>query len=129
MRFTNSVVGLVLTMTMVACGESEKEDTAVEVAPEFLALTAALESQCTGCHGTSGDLSLAAADVVAETVDVESSGDATYMRVVCGDPDSSALYLKLFDPAPFFDPMPKNGTADQETIDAIYAWIDAGCPE
>ena len=134
MRLTSSVVGLVLTMTMVACGSSAKDDTAPddtapEVSAEFAALNDALAAQCTGCHGSSGDLSLDEADVVAETVGVAASGDSTYTLVECGDPDNSALYLKLFDPSPFFDPMPQNGTADQATIDAVYNWIAAGCPE
>jgi hypothetical protein len=112
----------------VACGEKEPDETG-DSSAEFIALSDAIALQCIGCHGSSGNLSLADEDLVAQTVGVVADGDPTYTRVICGEPENSALYLKLSDPAPFGDPMPSAGTPDQSTIDAIYDWIAAGCPE
>jgi protocatechuate 3,4-dioxygenase beta subunit len=52
---------------------------------------------CTGCHGASGGLSLAAASSYANLVNVNANNAAcnTLKRVAPGDPDNSALIRKM----------------------------------
>lgn len=89
---------------------------------------------CSVCHtGPSGpvlpagqDLSSAAASY-ANVVDVASVWQPTILRVAPGDADNSFLIQKLEGTATGGVRMPAGGPfLDQETIDIIRAWIDAG---
>jgi len=96
---------------------------------DYDAMTAVFADSCgPGCHtdgSSSGSLALDAASAAANLVDMPADGDSSWMRVVCGDADNSALYQKLFDPAPFDDPMPLGDTLSASDIDLIKAWIES----
>ena len=89
---------------------------------------------CSVCHtGPTGpnlpagmDLSSEAASL-ASLVTVASSQQPSIMRVAAADADNSYLIQKLEGTASVGDRMPAGGPfLDQETVDAIRAWIDSG---
>ena len=82
----------------------------------------------TGCHmggSSSGGLALDAEVAAGNLVDMPSAGDSSWMRVVCGDAENSSLYQKLFDPAPFGDPMPLGVPLEEAEIAVIEDWINS----
>jgi hypothetical protein len=116
-------IGLaVLGMVGFGCGDPV-ELTAYE------AMTNVFEESCgAGCHtngSDSGELSLDASVAAMSLVDMPADGDSSWMRVVCGDVGSSALYQKLFDPPPFGDPMPLGIGLASEDVAKIKAWIES----
>ena len=86
------------------------------------------ESCGAACHtgGASfGGLALDAGVAQANLVDMPSAGDSSWIRVMCGDAEQSALYQKLFRSAPFGDPMPLGVSLSEGEIDVIRAWIES----
>ena len=82
----------------------------------------------TGCHmggSSSGGLALDADVAAANLIDMPSAGDSSWIRVVCGDAESSSLYQKLFDPAPYGDPMPLGIPLEDDEVAAIVDWINS----
>ena len=111
----------------LGCGKDTVESDSGSTS-EYDAMTAVFDASCgAGCHtagSSSGGLNLDA-DVAADNlVDMPSQGDSEWTRVVCGDAESSSLYMKLFDPAPFDDPMPLGQGASDDDIATIKAWIE-----
>ncbi len=124
MRTVLGIVGL--GMIGLGCGKDSGDDSGDLT--EYDAMTAVFQDSCgDGCHtggSISGGLDLDAAVAAANMVDMPSQGDSSWMRVVCGDADASALYTKLFDPAPYEDPMPLGISASADDIAIIKAWIE-----
>jgi hypothetical protein len=124
MRTVLGIVGLGLIG--FGCGKDTGSDSGDLT--EYGAMIAVFEESCgAGCHtdgSNSGGLDLDAAVAAGNLVDMPSQGDSTWTRVVCGDADASALYTKLFDPAPFEDPMPLGNSASADDIAIIKAWIE-----
>jgi hypothetical protein len=86
---------------------------------------------CTGCHGTAGGLSLAAADSYANLVNVNTRNATcnTLKRVTPGDPDNSSLVRKL-EGATCGTRMPRNNQTHFDTrpgeLVRVRSWILAG---
>ena len=121
-----TLIGIsLLGMTSMGCGK-DSDDTGD--LSDYDAMTAIFSESCgAGCHtdgSSSGSLALDAASAAANLVDMPADGDSDWTRVVCGDSDNSALYQKLFDPAPFGDPMPLGTGLSEADLAVIKAWID-----
>ncbi|MCY1047043.1 Ig-like domain-containing protein [Corallococcus sp. bb12-1] len=85
--------------------------------------------QCTGCHGTSGSLSLASGSSYSNLVNVTANACGTVKRVAPGDPDNSALVQKLEGTA-CGSRMPKGDTdyfdLNPGLVVRVRSWILAG---
>jgi hypothetical protein len=86
---------------------------------------------CTECHGGNqprAGMSLEAGRSFTSLVNVPSSQDPRFVRVIAGDPDNSLLIHKLEDPVPPVGArMPRAGPfLPQATIDILRQWIAAG---
>ena len=83
------------------------------------------------CHGTgTGDLTIATGETYEALVGVPSSAEPDEVLVVPGDAEASYLVAKLEDRAKVGDSMPPGGDAlDEETLDRIWAWIEAGAEQ
>jgi hypothetical protein len=123
MRTLFGLVGLALIA--FGCNKDTGGDSGMS---DYDAMTAVFDASCgAGCHtdgSSSGGLDLDAFVAAGNLVDLPAQGNSTWTRVVCGDADSSALYTKLFDPAPFEDPMPLGNSASASDIAIIKAWIE-----
>ena len=122
-----TVLGIVgLGLIALGCAKDNGSDSGDLT--EYDAMTAVFEESCgAGCHtdgSSSGGLDLDAAVAAANLVDMPADGDSSWMRVVCGDADASALYTKLSDPAPFEDPMPLGDSISDDDMAIIKAWIE-----
>ncbi len=122
-----TILGFVgLGLIGIGCGKDSGSDSGDLT--EYGAMTAVFEDSCgLGCHtdgSSSGGLNLDAAVAAANLVDMPAQGDSSWMRVVCGDADASAVYTKLSDPAPFKDPMPLGNSASADDMAIIKAWIE-----
>lgn len=84
---------------------------------------------CTGCHGSSGGLSLAAGSSYGNLVNVQALMDCTdKKRVLPGNADESVLYRRLSG-STCGDRMPKGGSAiPAASLDKVRGWINAGAP-
>ncbi len=80
-------------------------------------------SSCTGCHGNSAGLSLAAGSSEANLVDVVSTNYAPALRVVSGDPTNSVLYNKVANTGVHGGIMPQGGELTADQIALISTWI------
>ena len=80
------------------------------------------------CHGAgTGDLTIASGQTYDALVGVASSSEPDQTLVVPGDADASYLMAKLEGRAAVGDAMPSGGGGlDEETLDRIRAWIEAG---
>ena len=81
-----------------------------------------------GCHTggqSAGGLALDADVAAGNLIDMPSAGDPSWMRVICGDAENSSLYQKLFDPAPYGDPMPLGVPLEDAEIAIIEGWINS----
>lgn len=83
-------------------------------------------SNCTGCHGSLGNLDLGAGVSHNNLVNVISSGYAPVLRVSSGDTANSVLWHKVSGTGEYGDQMPQNGQLSQEDIDLIKNWIKEG---
>ena len=113
----------------VACGKDTSDGGDSGTATTYSAMIELFEQSCgAGCHmdGSSfGNLALDAADAASNLVDMPAAGDSSWMRVVCGDINQSALYQKLMNPAPFGDPMPLGVSLTDSEMAVIQAWIES----
>lgn len=86
-------------------------------------------SNCTGCHGDRGGLSLAQNGSYANLVNVQAqTGCATLRRVLPGDATSSVLFKRVsgFDCG---ERMPRGGNAlPSADVTKIRDWINQGAP-
>ena len=82
-----------------------------------------LTANCTGCHGNSAGLSLAAGSSYANLVDVVSTNYAPAMRVVSGDPSTSVLYNKVANTGVNGGIMPQGGELTAAQVALISTWI------
>ena len=80
------------------------------------------------CHGTgTGDLTIATGETYDVLVGVPSSAEPDQVLVVPGDAEASYLVAKLEGRAEVGDVMPPGGGGlDEESLDRIWAWIEAG---
>jgi hypothetical protein len=80
------------------------------------------------CHGTgTGDLIIATGETYDALVGVPSSAEPDQVLVVPGDAEASYLVAKLEGRAEVGDAMPPGGEGlDEESLDRIWAWIEAG---
>ena len=81
-------------------------------------------SNCVGCHGSNGGLSLAEGQSYGNLVAVVSHGYAPYFRVEPGNPDSSVLYNKVAGTGLFGQTMPVGGSLSAAEIALIRTWIE-----
>ena len=92
------------------------------------------DSLCTGCHGRSGGLELAAGKSHPALVGVhaETKACASFMRVAPANPDGSALVMKLSGTA-CGNRMPRNNPtyfeAHPDELVRIRSWILGGAPK
>lgn len=86
-------------------------------------------SQCHGADPGQAGLNLSSGSSYAELVNVASSQDANFTRVVPDTADVSLLYLKVLASPPVGAQMPPGGQA-LDTIDTnnIRNWINTGAP-
>lgn len=83
-------------------------------------------SQCTGCHGSSGGLSLSSGSSYASLVNVQALSYCTTMkRVLPGSADNSVLYLKIAGTI-CGSRMPQGGSLGASDIALIQTWINEG---
>ena len=80
-------------------------------------------SNCVGCHGNSGGLSLAVGSSYDNLVDVVSNNYGPAVRVVPGDPTASVLYNKVAGTGVNGQRMPQDGQLTAEQIALISSWI------
>lgn len=113
-RESNSVTFRVLT------GGGTVVSFSTDIQPIFTA-------NCSGCHGSSGGLSLAAGASRSNLVDVQAQAGCTdRKRVLPGNSASSVLYLRVAGNT-CGDRMPKGGSAlPIASINLIRDWIDQG---
>jgi len=75
---------------------------------------------CTGCHGSSGGLSVG-------TVAALQTGGNHGPAIIAGEADSSILVRKLLTPPPFGARMPAGGAQlPDASINIIRTWINEG---
>lgn len=83
-----------------------------------------------GCHAGASPAAgqnLSAGQSFSNLVNVPSSQNAAFIRVIPGDPDNSLLIRKLEGPVPFGSRMPLGrAPLDDSEIQSIRDWIDAG---
>lgn len=85
-------------------------------------------SQCHGVSPGQASLNLSAGAAYGDLVNVPSSQDASWIRVVPGDASASLLYLKVSQANPPVGARMPQGLSPLDTIDQhnIRNWIDAG---
>ncbi|MFV8817025.1 hypothetical protein [Haliea sp. E17] len=81
-----------------------------------------------GCHGSgAGGLNLKAGQSFANLVNIPSSQNSSFIRVIPGDADNSLLVRKIEGTQPFGLRMPLGGgPLSSANIQLIRDWIDAG---
>ena len=119
-----------LALFALGCGK-DTTDSSTDSGGEsaYDAMTALFDASCgAGCHtggASSGGLALDAATAAANLVDMPAAGSSEWTRVVCGDVENSSLYQKLFDPAPYGDPMPLGVPLTEDEMMVIETWINS----
>jgi hypothetical protein len=83
-------------------------------------------STCHAGGAPAGGLNLEAANSYTMLVGVQSGQDASFMRVLAGNPDNSYLIQKLEGSASGGGIMPPSGALAQSSIDMIRQWITDG---
>ncbi len=78
---------------------------------------------CSGCHGNSGGLSLAAGSSFDNLVDVVSQNYAPALRIAPGDAANSVLYNKITNSGNYGQQMPPSNALSPAEISAIETWI------
>jgi hypothetical protein len=83
-------------------------------------------SQCTGCHGAEGGLSLFGSVSWNNLVNVNAEGNCSILkRVLPADASNSVLYKRVSGNS-CGTRMPQGGTLTQTDIDLIRVWINQG---
>ena len=82
-------------------------------------------ANCTGCHGGTAGLELAAPDSRADLVGVASTNWGG-VRVAAGDPAASVLYRKISGDGGVGDRMPQGGVLGADDIETVRRWIAEG---
>jgi hypothetical protein len=83
-------------------------------------------ANCTGCHGTNGDLTLTASVSYSQIYHVPASSSCTSLhRVFPNDANNSVLYLKVVG-ATCGSRMPQGGSLSTTEINLIRDWINQG---
>ncbi|MDH3223713.1 MAG: hypothetical protein OEO23_08350 [Gemmatimonadota bacterium] len=85
-------------------------------------------SQCHGTDPGQAGLNLSAGSSYADLVNVASSQDPNFIRVVPDSASVSLLYLKVLANPPIGGRMPVGGTLDTIDTNNIRNWIDTGAP-
>ncbi len=86
------------------------------------------DNQCTGCHGSSGGLSLASGSSYTNLVNVQARSSCTSSkRVYPGVPANSVLYVKISGTA-CGTRMPSGGSLSAGDISLTTTWISEGAP-
>jgi hypothetical protein len=97
--------------------------------PPYTAVQNVWTGTCTGCHGTSGGLDLAAGASHGNLVGVAAGACAPTLRVVAGDPDNSALIQKMTGTT-CGDRMPRSSPTyfddNPGLVVRVRSWILAG---
>lgn len=134
-QWYSPALGTQTTFTLavsVTDGQSDPVVRTIDVpvtVPRYTNVQSIWDSRCTGCHGTSGGLSLAAGSSHANLVNVPANACVPLNRVTPNDPDNSALVQKMSgtacgarmprDDAGYFDQNPG-------LIIRVRSWILAG---
>jgi len=110
------------------CDGSTDEDVGSETYAHDLDIQGIWNSNCTGCHGSSGGLSLASS-AHGRIVDVKSSSVLDYIEP--GLPDSSYLFRKVEGTHSSVSggggaKMPRGGSLSSSDIAKIETWIEEG---
>jgi mono/diheme cytochrome c family protein len=104
-------------------------DTDTAGAPTYADIQAITSSKCSGCHGTSGGLTLTG-DWHADVVGADANQLASMSLIEPGDPDQSYLVLKVRGTHTAAggtgEKMPKGGSLSADQIADLEAWITAG---
>ena len=107
---------LLLSVILISAVFAQDVDFDADIQPIF-------NDNCTGCHGNSAGLSLAAGASYDNLVDVLSTNYAEAFRVVSGDPAASVLYNKVANTGVHGGIMPQGGNLTAGQIDLISTWI------
>lgn len=87
------------------------------------------DSNCTGCHGSSGGLNLDEGSSYGNLVNEVSNNYAPALRVIPEDAVNSVLWNKVAGTGNFGNQMPPSGQLTQDEIDLIESWINEGANE
>jgi hypothetical protein len=82
-------------------------------------------SQCTSCHGNSGNLSLEAGQSYNNLVNVNASGYSGKL-VIPNDSGNSILFKKIDGSGAYGSNMPLGRSLSATQINTIQQWIDEG---
>ncbi|MEQ1572355.1 MAG: c-type cytochrome domain-containing protein [Myxococcota bacterium] len=95
----------------------------------YAGVQALFESDCWACHGSApaGNTLDLQTDLIAATVDVDSSYGVPF--VVPGDPEGSALYLKLVADPAVGGVMPPGAPIADAEIEIVHQWIADGATQ
>ena len=100
-------------------------------APSYAAVIQPIwNAACTGCHGSDGGLSLSG-DAYDRIVNVASSQNRSFMRILPGDPDNSYILRKLEGcntAGCVGGSMPPGSRLSNPQLQQIRDWILGGCP-
>ncbi|MBT4033653.1 MAG: T9SS type A sorting domain-containing protein [Candidatus Marinimicrobia bacterium] len=107
---------LQLSALLLIVASAQAVDFDTQIQPIF-------NTNCTGCHGNSAGLSLAAGSSFDNLVDIASTNYAPALRVVSGDPSTSVLYNKVANTGVNGGVMPQGGSLTTEQIALISTWI------
>ncbi len=90
------------------------------------------DSNCNGCHGSSGGLTIALTDGYLNIVNVPSTQVTGLMRIAPGDPDVSYIWHKLQGMqgtvGGFGNSMPPGSPLNASELSIIETWILEGAP-
>lgn len=127
--------GIVMGFLLFASCSAEKKsptlpDSCSSQVDFALCIQPIFNARCVGCHGSNGGLSLEEGQAEQNLINVPSTCDPSFTRVLPGFPDQSMLYLKITDdPAKCGSRMPASGEPlPQNEIDLIRQWIESLAP-
>jgi len=88
-------------------------------------------ANCQGCHGSSGNLSLASDQYAVLVTGGKASTEVPSLKLIDpGHSTSSYLYMKMTKAAGISNSgMPPAGQLSSSDTDEVGAWIDAGAPQ
>ena len=122
-------IGL-LMMFFTSCGEKEDTSATQKYIPTFTELENdifGLSCAFSSCHGSgTGGLLLNGEDDFERLVDIESTMVAGEILVVPGDSAASYLIKKMRGSDDIFGDVMPPGGLDEEIVQSVANWIDAG---